>query len=72
MTQCNLCSYEAIVRQAKTGGLVVTKKRGWRGGIDVFAHPPDVTIEKGAGEPGHPQKGYWKSWFMELPAQCCC
>lgn len=70
--QCNLCSYQAIERQAKAAGLVVTKKHGWAGGIDVFAHPPDVTIENGAGAAGHPQKKYWKAWFMSLPAQCCC
>ena len=72
MSQCNYCNFKQIERIADTQGMVVTLKPGWMGGIDVFVHPKNVVIEKGAGEEGHPQHQYKYSWMMMISSSCCC
>ena len=71
-TPCNYCTYRSIKQRYEAKGLVVTKMRGWEDGTEVFAHPPDVVIERGAGDMNHPQHQYFRCWLMELPGHCVC
>jgi len=72
MTTCNYCDFRAMKSRAARDGLVVSARHGWRGGTEVFVHPLEVVIEKGAENGDHPQHQYWKAWFMTLPNHCCC
>ena len=72
LTLCNYCHYRRYLANAKRDELIVTKLAGWRGGVDIFVHPAEITIEAGAGEEGHPQYQYMRGWFMELTDHCCC
>lgn len=74
MGLCNYCKFRILRKKALEGGLKVTTKTAtWgMGGVEVFVHPKDVVIEEGAGKEDHPQKKYWKCWYMSLPNCCAC
>jgi len=74
-TTCNYCHLKRIKERAKKNGMKVTLITGWRGGKDVFVHPPDVKPPKGFKHKCDSKEGfnqYFTAWMMEIGKRCEC
>lgn len=73
MSRCNYCGFKQLKRRAEKGGLTVTKNsepfHSWAGGVNVYAHPPEVDVGTLTKEEA---EQYFKAWYAELPSHCCC
>lgn len=71
LTQCNYCSHQRSLREAKRNGLKVTiLANDWgMGGVSEYTHSKDVNIRKLTKEE---REKYSGSWYMELGDHCCC
>jgi hypothetical protein len=73
MGQCNHCTYKRFKKEAKAKGEVLTQTpaRWGMGGVEVFMHPKDVSME-GVDEDDERWEKYHVAWFMELTNECAC
>ena len=73
LTPCNFCNLRRVRARVKKKGWKVTLRTGWRGGKDVYVHPPDVEIPKGQLADDHElREKYCGIWMMEIPSSCIC
>jgi hypothetical protein len=71
LTQCNYCSYQRILADARRCGMTVTvlPRDFGLGGVAVYMHPRRVKIRNLEIKD---RDKFEKSWFMALGTRCEC
>ena len=71
LTICNYCEVKRLKKEAKSTGLVVTKRAQnfGLGGHDYFVHPKHIKIDPKNSL--HREK-YFRLWAMETGKYCEC
>lgn len=68
MTDCNYCTLERLTRRAEREGKVVTIRQG-DGGIYVYAHGKDESLDLRSWDDGNTQI---VAWFAAVGVRCEC
>ena len=71
MNKCNYCAYKNIKKETKNNGTILSKVPAFYGGVDIFKHPKDISIES-ILEDKKLRETYYVAYFMEITKSCSC